>query len=471
MAIIVVDLRAMRGLPNAGSMTCATEPEGSVTAMRIRVQVGCCGLLCLWMVWGAGGVLRAATPVEWMPAHLPGLVALYQHLHAHPELSLREKETAARLAAELRSAGAEVITGIGGHGVLGRLDNGPGPLVMLRSDMDALPVVEDTPVPYASKERVHDDENNEVGVMHACGHDVHMTCLVGVAQYLAANRDAWSGTVLLLGQPAEERGAGAKAMLADGLFERFGRPELALALHCDSSIAAGQLGYRAGYALANVDSVDITLHGRGGHGAYPHTTIDPVVMAAHLILDLQTIVAREIAPTEPAVVTVGAIQAGSKHNVIGDTCYLKLTLRSYTDKVRQHLLDAVTRKAKAVAESARAPEPTIKFSEGTPAMHNDPKLVERVLPSLRRAVGEEGVLPCEPSMGGEDFSEYGRAGVPIFMFRLGAVSRQRLEDYARRGEEPPSLHSAVFYPDAEPTIQTGVIAMSTAVLDLMPPKR
>lgn len=423
----------------------------------------------VWLGLTAPTPVPAEEPRAWAEGHLGELVSLYQHLHQHPELSRQEKETSARMAAELRSLGAEVTTGVGGYGVVGVVKNGPGHTLMLRADMDALPITEATQLVYSSQVRVPDDEGVEVGVMHACGHDVHLTCQVGVVRYLCAHRDRWSGTLLVVFQPAEERGGGARAMLDDGLFTKFPRPDWALALHCDSMLATGQIGYRAGYTLANVDSVDVFLKGRGGHGAYPHTTIDPIVLAAQFILELQTIVSREVAPTDPAVVTVGSIHAGTKHNVISDECHLQLTLRSYSDKVREHLKEAVTRKARAVAAAARAPEPTVSFSEGTPAMFNDEQLVERCRPTLERAVGAENLLLSEPAMGGEDFSEYGRAGVPIFMFRLGAIDAMRLAGYARLNQEPPSLHSAGFYPDTEPTLVTGVTAMTTLVLDLLPP--
>jgi len=339
---------------------------------------------------------------------------------------------------------------------------------MLRADMDALPVVEETGLVYASQVRVASADGTSVGVMHACGHDIHMTNLVGVARYLAANKSAWQGTVMFVFQPAEERGAGAKSMLEDGLFERFDKPDFALALHVDSTLATGKLGYRAGFALANVDSVDITMYGRGGHGAYPHTTVDPIVQSAQLIVDLQSIVSREIAPIEPAVITVGSIHGGTKHNIIGNECHLQLTVRSYAEEVRKHLLAAIERKAKAVAVSFRAPEPKVDISEGTPAMRNDEKLVQRVLPSLQQAIGKANLIPAEPSMGGEDFSRYGRAGVPIFMFRLGSVDAQRLAGYERIEQPPPSLHSALYYPDVEPTLTTGITAMASAVINLLP---
>lgn len=437
--------------------TMRKKPRDVGSIGRIALVVLCCPI-----------VVKAADPAGWVNENLDGLVSLYRQLHQHPELSYEEEHTARRMASELQAIGVDVTTEVGGHGVVGILTNGEGPRLMLRADMDALPVTEETGLVYASQVQVEAEDGSSVGVMHACGHDVHMTNLIGVARYLADNKDAWQGTVMFVLQPAEERGGGAKAMLEDGLFERFPKPDFALALHVDSTLASGELGYRAGYALANVDSVDITMHGRGGHGAYPHTTIDPVVQAAQLVVDLQSIVSREIAPTEPAVITVGSIHGGTKHNIIGNDCKLQLTVRSYGDEVREHLLDAIQRKAKAVAASFRAPEPTIEISEGTPAMKNDEELVKRVLPSLERAVSREKLTPAEPVMGGEDFSRYGRAGVPIFMFRLGSVEAQRLAGYERIGQPPPSLHSATYYPDIEPTLTAGVTAMGNAVIDLLP---
>ena len=409
---------------------------------------------------------RAADPLPWVTANLESLIQLYRHLHQTPELSLHEEKTSQRMAQELKDVGAEVHTLSGSFGVVGLLKNGPGPTVMVRCDMDALPVVEETQLVYASKVRVKDDKGSETGVMHACGHDIHMTNLVGVARYLAQHKDQWSGTAMFVCQPAEERGEGARKMLEAGLFTKFPKPDYALALHCDSKTATGKVGFKAGYALANVDSVDITVRGRGGHGAYPHTTIDPIVIAARLILDLQTIVSREIKPTEPGVITVGSIHGGTKHNIIADTCQLELTVRSYSDDVRKHLLDGIRRKANAAAASSGAPEPTINVSEGTPATYNDDALVARLLPTMQKTVGKENVVPAEALMGGEDFSEYGRAGVPSFIFWLGAVDEKRLAGYKRLNQEPPSLHSPLFYPDAEGALTTGVTVMTAAVLDL-----
>jgi amidohydrolase len=410
----------------------------------------------------------AEQPHEWTKANLASLVDLYHHLHQNPELSQQEKETAARMAAELRDVGAKVTTDVGGHGVVGVLENGPGKVLMLRADMDALPVAEQTGLPYASKVRVQDARGATVGVMHACGHDVHMTNLVGVARYLAKHRDQWSGTVIFLFQPAEETGGGAEAMLADGLFKRFPRPDFAVALHVAADAPVGQLGYRAGGAMANIDSVDITIKGRGGHGASPETTIDPIVIAAKFILDLQTIVSREMKPIRPAVVTVGSIHGGTKHNVISDECKLQLTLRSLTPEVRKQLQDAVRRKALAAAQSAGAPEPTIEISEGTPALHNDPELTAQVADTLKREFGDDKVVEGDPVMGGEDFGRYGLAGVPICMFRLGSVSQTRLDEFTERQQPPLSLHSPLYYPDIAESLSVGVPALASVALDLLP---
>lgn len=428
-------------------------------------------ILATAVLAACGSPTLAETPQQWLGENLDGIVSLYREFHQSPELSFQEKETAARLAAELKKVGAEVTTDIGGHGVVAILKNGPGPTLMLRTDLDALPVTEETQLVYASKVKVKQPDGTEVGVMHACGHDIHLANLVGVARYLASHRDQWSGTVMFLGQPAEERGAGAKAMLDDGLFKRFPQPDVAVALHVDSGLATGKVGYRAGYAMANVDSVDVIFHGRGGHGAAPHTTIDPIVMAAKFVLDVQTIVSREISPLEPAVITVGSIHGGTKHNIIADDCALQLTVRSYTDEVREKLLEGIRRKAEAAAAGSGAKPPTVKESDTyTPAVYNDPELTGKVVPHLQEVLGEENLVPAEQTMGGEDFARYGRAGVPIFMFRLGSVRQQRLDGYKRLNQPPPSLHSAVFYPDAEETLTTGVTALGNAALLLLPQK-
>ncbi len=406
----------------------------------------------------------------WCDGNIAELETLYRELHAAPELSFQEEKTAARLASELRQLGAVVTTQVGGHGVVALLANGEGPTLMLRTDLDGLPVTEQTRLAYSSQVKATNEQGVEVGVMHACGHDIHITNLIGTARFLNSHRDAWQGTVMFIGQPAEERGAGAQAMLEDGLFERFPKPDFALALHVDANLATGKIGYRTGYALANVDSVDIHIKGRGGHGAYPHTTVDPIVQAAQLVLALQTIVSREIKPTAPAVVTVGSIHGGTKHNVISDSCHLQLTVRSYADDVRSRILSAIRRKALAAAASVNAPEPEIKVSEGTPALWNDEDLAARVIPAMQQEMGAENVIDSEASMGGEDFSRYGRAGVPILMYRLGTVAERRLSRFQQLGQQPPSLHSALYYPDARDALTTGIRTMARATMALLPPR-
>lgn len=404
----------------------------------------------------------------------PGLFELYKHLHTHPELSLHEEKTGQRVAEELRKAGLEVTAGIGGHGVVGLLRNGPGPTVLVRSDLDALPVQEQTGLPYASQARAVDDKGNEVAVMHACGHDIHMTVLVGTARLLVALKDQWRGTVVMIGQPAEEKGSGARAMLKDGLFTRFPRPEVCLALHDKADLETGAVGWVEGFALANVDSVDITVRGTGGHGAWPHKTKDPVVLAAETVLALQTIVSREIAPGEPAVVTVGSIHGGTKHNIIPDEVRLQLTLRSYTDEVRRQTLAAIERITRGLGVAAGLPEdrmPVVKLIESdfTPATYNDPALTRRVVGALQAWLGNDKVRPAKPVMGGEDFSEFGRTPdrIPICMLWLGAVPARQIEESEKTGKPLPSLHSSQFAPVPETTLKTGITAMTAAVLELM----
>jgi hippurate hydrolase len=398
------------------------------------------------------------------------LEKLYKHLHAHPELSKKEEETAARMAAELRALGFEVTEKVGGHGVVGVLKNGKGPTVLVRTDMDALPVEEKTGLPYASKVRARDKDGNDVGVMHACGHDMHMTCWAGTAKVLVSMKDQWQGTLVFIGQPAEEIGSGARAMLEDGLFKRFPKPDHCLALHCEAQRAHGELGYTEGTALANVDSVDVVVKGKGGHGAWPQTTVDPIVLSARIILDLQTIVSREIGPFDPAVVTVGSIHGGTKHNIIPNEVKLQITVRTTKDETRKHVLEAIPRIAKGDAEAARAPEPEVKVipAEFTPALVNDTGLTRKTVAALKDAFGADKVKDRPPVMGGEDFSRYGREGIPVCLFWLGTVDAERVAEAAKeKGKPLPSLHSDLFYPVPEPTIKTGVTAMSLAVLNLL----
>lgn len=398
-----------------------------------------------------------------------GLVDLYTHLHRHPELSYQEFETAARIAKELREAGCEVTEQVGKTGVVGVLANGAGPTVLVRSDLDALPVTERTGLPYASSVVGKDDAGEPVGVMHACGHDVHMTCLVGAARWLAAHRDAWKGTVVFIGQPAEERVGGAKAMLDDGLYTRFPKPDFAMALHVASDLEAGKVGYCPGPAMAGSTSIDIHVNGKGGHGAMPQNTIDPIVLAAALVLDLQTIVSREVDPLDPAVITVGSIHGGSKHNIIPPDVHLQLTLRAYRDEVRDLLIEGIRRRADALAVAHRAPAPKIEIAEGTPPTINTPDLVDRVVPGLRAELGDTKVERVPQTMGAEDFGLFGRDGVPTFMFRLGTIPSARIAESERDGSPPPSLHSPLYFPDPAPSIATGVRAMTAAVRTLLPP--
>jgi hippurate hydrolase len=338
--------------------------------------------------------------------------------------------------------------------------------------MDALPVEEQTGLPYASKVRARDKNGNDVGVMHACGHDMHMTCWVGTARVLVKMKDQWQGTLVFIGQPAEEVGAGARLMLEDGLFKRFPKPDYCLALHCEAQRAHGEVGFTEGIALANVDSVDITVRGKGGHGAWPQTTIDPIVLASRIVLDLQTIVSREINPVDPAVVTVGSIHGGTKHNIIPNEVKLQVTVRTTKDEVRKHVLDAIARIAKGDAQTARAPEPIIKVDPGefTPALVNDKELTHKTVAVLKNVLGAAKVGERQPLMGGEDFSRYGREGIPIFLFWLGTVAPERVAAANKENGEPlPSLHSDHYYPVPEPSIKTGVLSMSMAVMNLMKP--
>ncbi|MEZ4828192.1 MAG: amidohydrolase [Bacteroidia bacterium] len=403
----------------------------------------------------------------------PYLDALYKHLHSSPELSFREKETSARLAEEMRKIGFEVTENVGGYGVVAVLKNGKGPTLLVRTDTDALPVVEETGVSYASKVKVKDDSGSEVGVMHACGHDIHMTVWTGTARLMEKLKKRWSGTLVFIAQPAEERGSGARAMIEDGLYQRFPRPDYALALHTHAEMAAGTIGYRPGFALANVDMMDIVVYGKGGHGAYPHTTIDPIVLAARIVVSLQTIVSREISPLDPAVVTVGSIHGGTKANIIGNEVKLELTLRSYTDEVREKLISGIRRICNGEAMAAGLPEsmyPTINLrNEFTPATYNDPALAERLAGVWKKTLGEASVVEKPSVMGGEDFSEYGRTGdkVPISIFWLGVVEPEKIEAASKGEYKLPSLHSSKYKPVPEQSIKTGVTAMAAGILELI----
>ena len=417
---------------------------------------------------GLIGQTAASPALAPLDSIYPDLDKLYIDLHQTPELSLHEEKTAAKLAARLKALGYDVTTGVGGTGVVAILKNGKGPVVLVRADMDALPVEERTGLPYASKVTTKDDSGATVSVMHACGHDIHMTSLIGAATLLARAKDRWRGTLFLIAQPAEETGGGARSMLKDGLFTRFPKPDFAISFHDKASMPAGKLIYTPGFAFANVDSVDLTIYGRGGHGAYPHATVDPIVIAARTILALQTIVSREENPLDPAVVTVGSIHGGAKHNIIPDEVKLLITVRSYKEEVRKRILASIERIAKAEAAAAGAPTaPKVEVTEGTPATYNDPALTKRIAAALGKAFGESNVVEGQPTMGGEDFSEYGRAGVPALQFEVGAVEPGKFEAAQKNGTPLPSLHSSEFAPDRERTLRMGTSSLTVAALELL----
>ena len=415
---------------------------------------------------------QASSVAREVAAVYPQTEVLYRELHQKPELSGQERETSARIAGELRQLGYEVTTGVGGTGVVAILKNGAGPTVMLRTELDALPVTEATGLPFASTVRTKSESGSETGVMHACGHDVHMSSAVATARIMANSRSTWKGTLMIIGQPAEETGAGAKAMLADGLFTRFPKPQYALAIHDDARLPAGEITYHAGPILSNADAVTITIYGRGGHGARPEATVDPVVIAARVVLALQTIVSREMSPFDPAVVTVGAIHGGTKNNVIPDEVQLLLTVRSFTPTVRQQLLAAITRITNGEALAGNAPkEPKIERYGTATALVNDPALTQRVSAALLEELGPQRVKDGPPEMVSEDFSEFSLAGVPTLMLRVGAVPQAKYDAAMKSNVPLPSLHSSGFYPDREPTIKATISSEVVALRALMPVSR
>jgi hippurate hydrolase len=404
------------------------------------------------------------------------LQELYRHLHQNPELSYQEGETSAFLAQHLQALGYQVTTGVGGHGLVATMAHGKGKTLLIRADMDALPVPEQTGLPFASTKRVKTADGRSIPVMHACGHDVHMTVLLGVAEYMAQHKEQWRGKLLLVGQPAEERGGGAKAMLDDGLYDRFGRPDYALALHDSASLPVGTIGYTPGFALASVDSIDVLMHGVGGHGAYPHTTKDPVVLAAELITQLQTIVSREINPLEPAVLTVGSIHGGTKHNIIPDQVKLQLTLRAYSMDVRQQVIDALKRMSRGLAAAHglpedKYPEVIVAEDEFTPSTYNNPALADMAARIWKQQFGPDKIRQVPPVMGGEDFGRFGAVEprIPSLIFWLGAVPLDKWQEARQTGRTLPSLHSPFWAPDAEHAIPMGVQAMTALARSLLAP--
>lgn len=434
-----------------------------------------------WMIGAA--LLAAPGPTmaqdlgRAVEADMPSLMAIYRDLHANPELSFMEVRSAGVLAAEARKLGFEVTEKVGGTGVVAVMKNGPGPVVMIRADMDGLPVTEQTGWPGASKVRVTTKEGVETGVMHACGHDTHMTAWVGVARRMAATKTNWSGTLVMIGQPAEERSAGARMMMADGLFTRFPKPEYVLAFHDAAQFPAGKIGYTPGYALANVDSVDILVHGVGGHGAYPHATKDPIVLASRIVTSLQTLVAREIDPFESAVVTVGSFHAGTKHNIISDEAKMQLTVRSYSDAVRNHLLDGIARIAKGEAIAAGMPDDklpvvTVSREDYTPATFNTPDFTNEMAGFLKAHFGAERVVQVPPSMAGEDFGRFSRGDKDMksAIIWVGGVPQAEYDAAKKEGRTLPSLHSPFWAPEAPTVIATATEALSAMALNLLSKK-
>ena len=407
---------------------------------------------------------------------MPELMELYRDLHANPELSFEEHKTAAKLAKRMRDLGFEVTEGVGRTGVVSVMKNGEGPTVLLRADMDGLPVVEQTGLPFASKVTATPASGVTTGVMHACGHDTHMAGFIGAAQQLVDHKDQWQGTLVMVLQPAEELGLGALAMLEDGLYTRFPKPDYALAFHDAAAPApAGTIGYTPGYALANVDSVDITVKGVGGHGAYPHTTVDPIVLASNMVMQFQTIVSRNSSPLDPAVITVGSFHSGAKHNIISDEAKLQLTVRSYSDESRKLLLDGIRRVARGAAMTAGLPEelmPVVTVEDPyTPSTFNDPDFTQARAAAFRERFGEERVMEWPAVMGGEDFSQFRRAApddVESMIFWISGTPAPMLQALKEDGTPLPSLHSPYWAPDAEAVIATGAEALAGAAMDLMP---
>jgi hippurate hydrolase len=438
-------------------------------------------LALLWVLLFTVSALAQQTLDSMLDRDIAQLVNTYKALHAAPELSHHEEKTAAFLASQLRTLGFTVTERVGkyaepewtSYGVVAVLKNGVGPTVLVRTELDALPVEEKNELPYASKVKTKNDAGQDVSVMHACGHDIHMTAFLGTAKMLAALKDQWHGTLVMIGQPAEETVNGARAMLTDGLYSRFPKPDFALALHDSADVEAGKITWCPGYAMASSTSVDLVIRGLGGHGARPEATKDPVVIAAQTVLALQTIVSREKSALDPAVITVGTIHGGTKRNIIPDEVTLQLTIRTYKEEVRQNILASIERIARGQALAAGVPEdraPVLKVieSENAPSTYNDPELSERIAAAIGRTIGKENVVQAQPLMVSEDFGTLSLDHkIPAFMFWLGAVEPARVEAARKSGKPLPSLHSSLFEPQPEPTLRTGIKAMTTAVLELM----
>jgi amidohydrolase len=420
----------------------------------------------------AGAAALPAPFVEQLNASYPAIETLYQDLHRNPELGFNEHQTAAKLAERAKALGFDVTTGVGGTGVVAILRNGPGPTVMLRTELDALPVQEKTSLPFASKVTTKNAAGDTVSVMHACGHDLHMSAWYGTAKLMAGNRNAWSGTLMLVGQPSEEPVNGASAMLKDGLFTRFPKPDYALSFHDDATMPSGTIMYHAGPFRASSDVVNITVFGQGGHGAVPHEARDPIVMASRIVLALQTLVSRENNPIDPVVITVGSIHGGTQANIIPDQVTLQLSVRTFKPEVRKRVLASIAREAKGEAIAAGAPkEPLVEVKPGTDSVYNDPETLARMVKAVQGAVSPEFVKEMPPKMTSEDFSQYGQQpGVKAILLHVGAVDASRLDAAKKAGQPLPGTHSPQWAPDFKPTVVNTIKAETAILLDLMPKK-
>jgi amidohydrolase len=442
-----------------------SSPTMKMTTMKTMMKLAQFLLLALLT---ASAYSQSAANSKEVNTVYPDAYSLYLDLHQHPELSSHESETAAKLAGRLRGLSFDVTEHVGGTGIVAILKNGPGPTVMLRTELDALPVEEKTGLPYASTVHAKDDSGRDVPVMHACGHDLHMASLIAAAAILAHRQDSWHGTLMLIGQPAEETISGAKAMLDDGFLTRFPRPDVAVALHVGNQLPAGTVGVVPGVYDTNADSLRITIYGKGAHGSAPHTSIDPIVIAARTILALQTIVSREVKPGEMAVVTVGYIRAGTKNNIIPDQAEMGLTVRTFNADVRKQVLAAITRIVKAEAESGNAPrEPLIEHNEQTDSVYNDPALAGRLRGVLEATLGKENVVTGEQITASEDFSYFVEQGIPGFYFSLGGADPQKLAQAKATGVNLPSNHSPLFAPDVDPALHAAIAAEVAILRNLL----
>ncbi len=445
----------------------ATRVFHAITALARRAALGAALATAALCAQADDSRWTAPTPSA-IDAIYPDVEALYIDLHRNPELAFQETRTAAKLADVMTALGVDVTTGVGRTGVVAVMKNGPGPVAMLRTDLDALPVAEETGLPFASEAVANDPDGQTIPVMHACGHDIHMAAWAGAGRLMAENRDRWSGTLVMVGQPAEEIGGGASAMLKDGLFARFPRPDFALALHVDDTMPAGTIGYHPGLFRAVSDTVTITVYGRGGHAAMPHNTVDPVVLASRIVLTLQTVVSRENNPIDPVVVTVGSIHGGTRANNVPDEVRLELSVRTLKPEVRERTLAAIRRIARGEAEAAGAPrEPLVNApAVARPPVINDPALTLRLADALKKALGEANVVEMPSKMTSEDFAEYGAAGVASVLLHIGAVEATKLAEARRTGVPVPAPHSPHWAPERGPTLKAAIRAETAALLAL-----